>query len=161
MICGPDTILKKTQTLWFPLSFSCSEFVSWLLEIGEIHRPEEGVHLGQALLENGIIHHGDYFINLLSPCVHKWPMFESHICFMYNFPNHGTVNFSMLLIPNVPRIVYHEFQSCHSIKCLASAQAKARILISTRLWKERWLEYVRLLQGGSGVGDGHRRVNRM
>lgn len=37
-----------------------SEFVSWLLEIGEIHKSEEGVHLGQALLENGIIHHGKY-----------------------------------------------------------------------------------------------------
>ncbi|XP_045835872.1 phosphatidylinositol 3,4,5-trisphosphate-dependent Rac exchanger 2 protein-like [Meles meles] len=35
-----------------------SEFVSWLLEIGEIHRPEEDVHFGQALLENGITHHG-------------------------------------------------------------------------------------------------------
>lgn len=53
--------------------------MSWLLEIGEIHRPEEGVHLGQALLENGIIHHGDYLINLLSLCVHKWPVFECHI----------------------------------------------------------------------------------
>lgn len=41
--------------------FLISEFVSWLLEIGEIHRPEEGVHLGQALLENGIIHHGNLF----------------------------------------------------------------------------------------------------
>lgn len=35
-----------------------SEFVSWLMEIGETGNPEEGVHLGQALLENGIIHHG-------------------------------------------------------------------------------------------------------
>uniref|UniRef100_A0A672QUR4 Phosphatidylinositol-3,4,5-trisphosphate dependent Rac exchange factor 2 n=1 Tax=Sinocyclocheilus grahami TaxID=75366 RepID=A0A672QUR4_SINGR len=33
------------------------EFVSWLMEIGETNNPEEGVHLGQALLENGIIHH--------------------------------------------------------------------------------------------------------
>lgn len=39
------------------LSF-LSEFVSWLMEIGETNNPEEGVHLGQALLENGIIHHG-------------------------------------------------------------------------------------------------------
>lgn len=37
----------------------CSEFVSWLTEIGEISKPEEGVNLGQALLENGIIHHGE------------------------------------------------------------------------------------------------------
>lgn len=36
-----------------------SEFVSWLLEIGEISKTEEGVNLGQALLENGIIHHGE------------------------------------------------------------------------------------------------------
>lgn len=36
-----------------------SELVSWLMEIGETGNPEEGVHLGQALLENGIIHHGE------------------------------------------------------------------------------------------------------
>lgn len=53
---------EKINRLAFSLAFCCSEFVSWLLEIGEIHRPEEGVHLGQALLENGIIHHGNYFI---------------------------------------------------------------------------------------------------
>lgn len=40
-----------------------SEFVSWLMEIGETGNPEEGVHLGQALLENGIIHHGWF------PCI--------------------------------------------------------------------------------------------
>lgn len=42
-------------------SFSCvlSEFVSWLIESGEISNPDEGVNLGQALLENGIIHHGE------------------------------------------------------------------------------------------------------
>lgn len=39
-----------------------SEFVSWLMEIGEISKPEEGVNLGQALLENGIIHHGECFV---------------------------------------------------------------------------------------------------
>lgn len=38
---------------------SGSEFVSWLLENGEISKTEEGVNLGQALLENGIIHHGE------------------------------------------------------------------------------------------------------
>ncbi|XP_063002021.1 phosphatidylinositol 3,4,5-trisphosphate-dependent Rac exchanger 1 protein isoform X1 [Elgaria multicarinata webbii] len=37
--------------------FLGNEFVSWLTEIGEISKPEEGVNLGQALLENGIIHH--------------------------------------------------------------------------------------------------------
>lgn len=41
----------------------CSEFVSWLTEIGEISKPEEGVNLGQALLENGIIHHGECSIH--------------------------------------------------------------------------------------------------
>lgn len=39
---------------------SGSEFVAWLLEIGEISKTEEGVNLGQALLENGIIHHGEW-----------------------------------------------------------------------------------------------------
>lgn len=37
-----------------------SEFVAWLLEIGEISKTEEGINLGQALLENGIIHHGEW-----------------------------------------------------------------------------------------------------
>lgn len=45
-------------------SFVRSEFVSWLMEIGETGNPEEGVHLGQALLENGIIHHGWLFSQL-------------------------------------------------------------------------------------------------
>ncbi|XP_014834120.1 PREDICTED: phosphatidylinositol 3,4,5-trisphosphate-dependent Rac exchanger 1 protein-like [Poecilia mexicana] len=36
---------------------SLSEFVSWLIESGEISNADEGVNLGQALLENGIIHH--------------------------------------------------------------------------------------------------------
>ena len=36
-----------------------SEFVSWLIESGEISKSDEGVNLGQALLENGIIHHGE------------------------------------------------------------------------------------------------------
>ncbi|XP_039598447.1 phosphatidylinositol 3,4,5-trisphosphate-dependent Rac exchanger 1 protein-like [Polypterus senegalus] len=38
-------------------SFFGNEFVSWLIEMGEISKPDEGVNLGQALLENGIIHH--------------------------------------------------------------------------------------------------------
>ncbi|XP_053705025.1 phosphatidylinositol 3,4,5-trisphosphate-dependent Rac exchanger 1 protein isoform X2 [Synchiropus splendidus] len=40
-----------------PKCFMGNEFVSWLLESGEISKPDEGVNLGQALLENGIIHH--------------------------------------------------------------------------------------------------------
>ncbi|XP_061913098.1 phosphatidylinositol 3,4,5-trisphosphate-dependent Rac exchanger 1 protein isoform X2 [Entelurus aequoreus] len=40
-----------------PKCFMGNEFVSWLMESGEISRADEGVNLGQALLENGIIHH--------------------------------------------------------------------------------------------------------
>ncbi|XP_029011742.1 phosphatidylinositol 3,4,5-trisphosphate-dependent Rac exchanger 1 protein isoform X2 [Betta splendens] len=40
-----------------PKCFMGNEFVSWLIESGEISNPDEGVNLGQALLENGIIHH--------------------------------------------------------------------------------------------------------
>uniref|UniRef100_A0A6J0SMW2 Phosphatidylinositol 3,4,5-trisphosphate-dependent Rac exchanger 1 protein isoform X2 n=1 Tax=Pogona vitticeps TaxID=103695 RepID=A0A6J0SMW2_9SAUR len=46
---------RKLSTV--PKCFFGNEFVSWLIEIGEISKPEEGVNLGQALLENGIIHH--------------------------------------------------------------------------------------------------------
>uniref|UniRef100_A0A8C5HRT1 Phosphatidylinositol 3,4,5-trisphosphate-dependent Rac exchanger 2 protein n=1 Tax=Gouania willdenowi TaxID=441366 RepID=A0A8C5HRT1_GOUWI len=48
---------RKRKLSTFPKCFLGSEFVSWLMEIGETENPEEGVHLGQALLENGIIHH--------------------------------------------------------------------------------------------------------
>ncbi|XP_069739873.1 phosphatidylinositol 3,4,5-trisphosphate-dependent Rac exchanger 1 protein isoform X2 [Narcine bancroftii] len=46
---------RKLSTV--PKCFFGNEFVSWLMEIGEISKAEEGVNLGQALLENGIIHH--------------------------------------------------------------------------------------------------------
>uniref|UniRef100_G3WEP5 Phosphatidylinositol-3,4,5-trisphosphate dependent Rac exchange factor 1 n=1 Tax=Sarcophilus harrisii TaxID=9305 RepID=G3WEP5_SARHA len=46
---------RKLSTV--PKCFLGNEFVSWLIEIGEISKTEEGVNLGQALLENGIIHH--------------------------------------------------------------------------------------------------------
>lgn len=46
---------RKLSTV--PKCFMGNEFVSWLIESGEISKPEEGVNLGQALLENGIIHH--------------------------------------------------------------------------------------------------------
>uniref|UniRef100_A0A4X1UGN1 Phosphatidylinositol 3,4,5-trisphosphate-dependent Rac exchanger 1 protein n=1 Tax=Sus scrofa TaxID=9823 RepID=A0A4X1UGN1_PIG len=46
---------RKLSTV--PKCFLGNEFVAWLLEIGEISKMEEGVNLGQALLENGIIHH--------------------------------------------------------------------------------------------------------
>uniref|UniRef100_A0A673MQY3 Phosphatidylinositol 3,4,5-trisphosphate-dependent Rac exchanger 2 protein n=1 Tax=Sinocyclocheilus rhinocerous TaxID=307959 RepID=A0A673MQY3_9TELE len=48
---------RKRKLTTFPKCFLGSEFVSWLMEIEETNNPEEGVHLGQALLENGIIHH--------------------------------------------------------------------------------------------------------
>ncbi|KAL1006309.1 hypothetical protein UPYG_G00070610 [Umbra pygmaea] len=48
---------RKRKLSTFPKCFLGSEFVSWLVDIGETGNPEEGVHLGQALLENGIIHH--------------------------------------------------------------------------------------------------------
>lgn len=38
--------------------------MSWLIDSGEISKPEEGVNLGQALLENGIIHHGETHLKL-------------------------------------------------------------------------------------------------
>ncbi|XP_028825334.1 phosphatidylinositol 3,4,5-trisphosphate-dependent Rac exchanger 2 protein isoform X2 [Denticeps clupeoides] len=48
---------RKRKLTTFPKCFLGSEFASWLVEIGETENLEEGVHLGQALLENGIIHH--------------------------------------------------------------------------------------------------------
>ncbi|XP_006131552.1 phosphatidylinositol 3,4,5-trisphosphate-dependent Rac exchanger 2 protein isoform X1 [Pelodiscus sinensis] len=59
MMCKQGNLIKdrKRKLTTFPKCFLGSEFVSWLLEIGEIHKSEEGVNLGQALLENGIIHH--------------------------------------------------------------------------------------------------------
>uniref|UniRef100_A0A1X7VB84 Uncharacterized protein n=1 Tax=Amphimedon queenslandica TaxID=400682 RepID=A0A1X7VB84_AMPQE len=41
----------------YPHSFSGCDFTRWLVKIGEAGDEKEGVRLGQALLENGIIHH--------------------------------------------------------------------------------------------------------
>uniref|UniRef100_A0A4W3GFT3 Phosphatidylinositol 3,4,5-trisphosphate-dependent Rac exchanger 2 protein n=1 Tax=Callorhinchus milii TaxID=7868 RepID=A0A4W3GFT3_CALMI len=59
MMCKHGNLIKdrKRKLSTFPKCFLGSEFVAWLMEIKEISKPEEGVHLGQALLENGIIHH--------------------------------------------------------------------------------------------------------
>ncbi|KAG2458177.1 PREX2 protein, partial [Polypterus senegalus] len=59
LMCKHGNLIKdrKRKLTTFPKCFFGSEFVAWLMEIGEIDNPEEGVHLGQALLENGIIHH--------------------------------------------------------------------------------------------------------
>ncbi|KAI8499169.1 Phosphatidylinositol 3,4,5-trisphosphate-dependent Rac exchanger 2 protein [Branchiostoma belcheri] len=48
---------RKHHLRTYHKCFVSSEFVSWLKELGEINSVEEGVHLGQLLLENGIIHH--------------------------------------------------------------------------------------------------------
>ncbi|XP_029467249.1 phosphatidylinositol 3,4,5-trisphosphate-dependent Rac exchanger 1 protein isoform X2 [Rhinatrema bivittatum] len=59
MISKKSNLIKDRRRKFstIPKCFLGSEFVSWLMEIGEISKPEEGVNLGQALLENGIIHH--------------------------------------------------------------------------------------------------------
>ena len=44
----------------FSKSFTGSDFSKWLIEIGEAEDASEAVRLGQALLENGVIHHGMY-----------------------------------------------------------------------------------------------------
>jgi phosphatidylinositol-3,4,5-trisphosphate-dependent Rac exchanger protein 1 len=38
-------------------SFTGIDFIKWLIEIGEASNGDEGVRLGQALLESGVIHH--------------------------------------------------------------------------------------------------------
>uniref|UniRef100_A0A8C4R2I3 Uncharacterized protein n=1 Tax=Eptatretus burgeri TaxID=7764 RepID=A0A8C4R2I3_EPTBU len=48
---------RKKKMSTFPKCFLGSDFVTWLNEVGEIGNEDEGVNLGQALLENGIIHH--------------------------------------------------------------------------------------------------------
>ncbi|TSN76597.1 Phosphatidylinositol 3,4,5-trisphosphate-dependent Rac exchanger 1 protein [Bagarius yarrelli] len=48
---------RRRKLTIVPKCFLGNEFVSWLLESGEISKPEEGINLGQALLENGLIHH--------------------------------------------------------------------------------------------------------
>lgn len=53
------TTYRNQASSCAPFVLFLSEFVSWLIESGEISKPDEGVNLGQALLENGIIHHGE------------------------------------------------------------------------------------------------------
>uniref|UniRef100_A0A672LCV8 Phosphatidylinositol-3,4,5-trisphosphate dependent Rac exchange factor 1 n=1 Tax=Sinocyclocheilus grahami TaxID=75366 RepID=A0A672LCV8_SINGR len=48
---------RRRKLTIVPKCFLGNEFVSWLLATGEISKAEEGINLGQALLENGIIHH--------------------------------------------------------------------------------------------------------
>ncbi|XP_068119462.1 phosphatidylinositol 3,4,5-trisphosphate-dependent Rac exchanger 1 protein isoform X2 [Hyperolius riggenbachi] len=59
MVSKKSSLIKDRRRKFSTISkcFHGNEFVSWLMENGEISKPEEGVNLGQALLENGIIHH--------------------------------------------------------------------------------------------------------
>ncbi|KAK6471881.1 phosphatidylinositol 3,4,5-trisphosphate-dependent Rac exchanger 1 protein-like [Huso huso] len=60
MIMSKSRHLIKDRRRKLSIVHKCflgNEFVSWLIETGEISKPDEGVNLGQALLENGIIHH--------------------------------------------------------------------------------------------------------
>lgn len=41
-------------------SFTGSDFSKWLIDIKEASDSNEAVRLGQALLENGVIHHGKH-----------------------------------------------------------------------------------------------------
>ncbi|CAB1336883.1 unnamed protein product [Coregonus sp. 'balchen'] len=56
---------RRRKLTIVPKCFMGNEFVSWLIESGEISKPDEGVNLGQALLENGIIHHGERTASVL------------------------------------------------------------------------------------------------
>ncbi|KAM9296542.1 phosphatidylinositol 3,4,5-trisphosphate-dependent Rac exchanger 1 protein [Gastrophryne carolinensis] len=59
MVSKRSSIIKDRRRKFstIPKCFYGNEFVSWLMENGEISKAEEGINLGQALLENGIIHH--------------------------------------------------------------------------------------------------------
>ncbi|CAJ0935473.1 unnamed protein product [Ranitomeya imitator] len=59
MVSKKSSLIKDRRRKFstIPKCFHGNELVSWLMENGEIGKPEEGVNLGQALLENGIIHH--------------------------------------------------------------------------------------------------------
>lgn len=59
MVSKKSNLIKDRRRKFSTVSkcFHGNELVSWLMENGEISKPEEGVNLGQALLENGIIHH--------------------------------------------------------------------------------------------------------
>lgn len=49
---------RRSKMRAYAKCFSGEELVQWLLEHGEGEKEEEAVRLGQALLENGLIHHG-------------------------------------------------------------------------------------------------------
>ena len=49
----------KVRLRTYPKSFTGEEFIKWLQIRKEVVKVEEGVILGQALLEHGVIHHGE------------------------------------------------------------------------------------------------------
>lgn len=54
----------KVRLRTFTKCFTGTQFVSWLVEQKEVGKEDEAIILGQHLLENGIIHHGE---SLLPP----------------------------------------------------------------------------------------------
>ena len=49
----------KVRLKTYPKSFTGKEFIKWLMLRNEVENADQGVILGQALLENGVIHHGE------------------------------------------------------------------------------------------------------
>ena len=49
----------KVRLKTYLKSFTGEEFIKWLQIRKEVEKVEEGVILGQALLEHGVIHHGE------------------------------------------------------------------------------------------------------
>ena len=55
-----DKVMKdrKARLRTYANSFTGQELVKWLVETKEVADSDEAILLGQALLENGVIHHG-------------------------------------------------------------------------------------------------------
>ena len=52
--------LIQVRLKTYSKSFMGKEFVKWLVLRKEVENADQGVILGQALLENGVIHHGEW-----------------------------------------------------------------------------------------------------
>ncbi len=61
-----DKFMKdhKSRLRTYPNTFSGQEFVGWLVEKEEAANNGEAVLLGQAFLENGVIHHSELWVCL-------------------------------------------------------------------------------------------------
>lgn len=66
MKTGGQLIRDHRRMRTYTKCFSGEELVQWLLQHGEGDKEEEAVRLGQAMLENGLIHHGEW--------VHRKPL---------------------------------------------------------------------------------------